>query len=704
MITKITGSHFDLGGTSVFRIVFAIGLLFTCVASAQPPLAYLAGHVTLDEAATRALRLQALEHTRVGHIPPRIILFPEVPVEIRVVCDGKTVALGETHLFLNLGSPKIPLAEGVYHFRLDTRAPQSNVLHSFTRAGLVGCTVGAFLPGFRSDLATIAAGKPADVNVTMHRAAESTGFLFSPTLWAAPQEARGLVNDASEKLRAARIDTERATADLRRALEIHPHYAQAWTLLAAIQETTDTAAARASYRQAIAADPSYLFPYQPSMRLETRQGAWQDVFDTATQLLQLCPHDDPEAWYDLAFAAVQLHRDAEAERSARRGLTEDGDRTVPELERLLGSILLAKGDRAAASEHFQNYLTGYAAAPDTAFVMRQLSLIAGPAAGTVPAPSGSSIAEMVALVRAELKTADEPAARRLRNVKLAERLDDRSIETLESEGAGPLTAAELRRLRDQSLRRPPSAVPAIASASVPSAVEQASVWAAATANSLHYNDSLPNFICTEMVRRYQEPEPKPYDTLEMRLTYFKRKESYQLISVNGKTSHLPDEQPGGVTSKGEFGSALSAIFAPGSHTEWHWDHWTTLARRPTHVYYFRIGVASSVYKLESRNREGGPVLAAWVAQQGYVYVDAETDRVLRISWQADDIPLNFEVQTASTRLDYGFADIGADRYLLPIAAEIRMASPGEEHCNEVVFREYRRFTADSNITFEAGKR
>ena len=157
------------------------------------------------------------------------------------------------------------------------------------------------------------------------------------------------------------------------------------------------------------------------------------------------------------------------------------------------------------------------------------------------------------------------------------------MESLESEGAGPRTIAELLRLRDESLRRPLPTVPAIDMAVPPSNEEQNRIWAAAAESAVRYMASLPDFICTQEVKRYQGSGDRPHDTLRLKLTYSEGKEDHQLLSINGDNTETSYDQLGGATTKGEFASELSEVFASASNAQYRWDHWTTLRNRPAHV-------------------------------------------------------------------------------------------------------------------------
>ena len=327
------------------------------------------------------------------------------------------------------------------------------------------------------------------------------------------------------------------------------------------------------------------------------------------------------------------------------------------------------------------------------------------AACLAAAQGRGSVSELVAEVRQELQRnrSDSQVAKDLRKGKLSERLDDRTVETLQSEGAGPETVAELLLMRDRSSDLPRPATPAIAEPPAPSPAEQVQIWNAAHENSLSYTENLPNFICSEVVRRYTDPNHKGgwrlADTLVLKLTYFGRKEEYKLMTVNNHSTSLRYEQMGGAITEGEFGSMLAAIFALKSRTNRTWDHWTLLRSRSTHVYSFSISAANSDYQITSgtTRRSEERVRAG---QRGYVYIDASTKMVVRVTAAAEGLPIDFSVQKVNLLLDYDFIDVGGSHYLLPLHSETLLEAPPFEHRNETDFLAYRKFSADATITFD----
>lgn len=321
------------------------------------------------------------------------------------------------------------------------------------------------------------------------------------------------------------------------------------------------------------------------------------------------------------------------------------------------------------------------------------------------AQKAGTVSDLVAEVRAGVQRnrGDSRMAKDLRRVQLSERLDDRTIETLESEGAGPETVQQLLLLRDRSSRLPRPATPAIPEPPAPSPAEQVQIWNAAHDNALSYTASLPDFICDEVVRRYTDPNEKGAwrlaDTLVLKLTYFDRQEEYKLMTVNNRSTGLSYEQMRGAITEGEFGSMLAAIFSLKSRTNRTWDHWTLLRSRPTHVYSFSIATANSDYQITS-GTDGRGDQRLRVGQHGYVYVDASTKMVVRLTAVADGFPVNFSVQNVNLQLDYDFIDVGGSHYLLPLHSETLLYAPPFQHRNETDFLMYRKFSADTTITYD----
>ena len=112
----------------------------------------------------------------------------------------------------------------------------------------------------------------------------------------------------------------------------------------------------------------------------------------------------------------------------------------------------------------------------------------------------------------------------------------------------------------------------------PSAEEQARKLEQVREAALNYSRSLPDFICTQVVKRYVDATGRdrwtPIDTLTVKLSYFGQKEDYKLLSIDNKPTNLEYMKAGGASSKGEFGTVLYMVFSPKSATEFQWNSWT----------------------------------------------------------------------------------------------------------------------------------
>jgi len=317
----------------------------------------------------------------------------------------------------------------------------------------------------------------------------------------------------------------------------------------------------------------------------------------------------------------------------------------------------------------------------------------------------SRVNQVIALVRAQVAEnhPDAQVAKEVRKIKLAERLDDQIVEELESEGAGPKTVEELIGLRDRSRELPePAAALPFKHSPRPPIEEQRAMLSQARQTALAYATSLPDFLCTEVVRRFigEGSNWSLKDTLHLKLTYFEHREEYKLLTINGHATQKSYEDAGGSISEGEFGSILLQVFEPRSETQFRWDHWTTLRKREAQVLSFRVAPEHSTYHLAFGWVGQGGRDSTIVGQHGFVYIDRETNRVLRIWAAADSIPWDFPVQETSTMLDYDFTAISGQKFLLPLRADVRIGSTQMHTRNVLEFENYQKFGADATISFD----
>jgi hypothetical protein len=233
----------------------------------------------------------------------------------------------------------------------------------------------------------------------------------------------------------------------------------------------------------------------------------------------------------------------------------------------------------------------------------------------------------------------------------------------------------------------------------PDSMQQKQVLADATEHALNHEKNLPNFICTQTTRRFEDFNGKngwrPIDIIVERLTYFEHREDYKVIELNGRSANVPHEQLGGASSSGEFGSVMKSIFTAETETEFHWQSWFNLRGRQTHVYAYRVLASKSNYHLKVPEKR----LDLVAGYHGLIFVDEHRHFVHRITAHPDGIPTSFPIQDVSLALDYEYTRIGDADFLLPLQFELRSREGNLLVKNDVDYDNYRKFTADSNVTF-----
>jgi hypothetical protein len=304
----------------------------------------------------------------------------------------------------------------------------------------------------------------------------------------------------------------------------------------------------------------------------------------------------------------------------------------------------------------------------------------------------------------QLKHPDKQVAVFLSRLKLSERLEDGTIIELQALGAGPRTVEALRELQKAAANLPPVQPKPVVAPSTgpppPRRTEVEHILAEVREYAFGYSKRLPDFLCTQVTRRYEDPTGLEFwrqtDTLTARLTYFEQKEDYKLVMVNNSVvNNLKYEAVGGASSSGEFGSMLREVFDPDSQARFEWQRWATLRGKRAHVFEYRVAQPNSKWHIVYDRRMD--IIAGY---NGLLYVDADTNTVLRLTLVAEDIPPSFPVNEASTTLDYDYTTISEHKYLLPLRYVMRMRSGKYLSRNETEFRLYRKFTAEATITFD----
>ncbi len=344
-----------------------------------------------------------------------------------------------------------------------------------------------------------------------------------------------------------------------------------------------------------------------------------------------------------------------------------------------------------------------------------------------------NLQQLADFVRSELALkhyTDKQIAAYLKKVELTEKLTDKVILDLEAQGAGPKTVEALQSLRDKTttLKPPshdatyspatapdssPSEEPPTATLSAkpapippPDSVRQQQILDEIKQYALSYAQTVPNFICLQVTRRYIDLNASDHyrslGTILAQLSYNEGHENYKVFSVNNKlvdTSMENVSVGGGATSTGEFESLTRSIFQPNSNADFGWDHWGKLRGKVMAVFNYSIDSGHSSYSISYGS--GNDVQRIITAYKGLIYADPNTGAISRVTFEAVNIPKSFPVDATQEILDYDDVTISGQTYICPLKAQLKMKAGLQKSKNEIEFRNYRKFGTESTIVYDA---
>ena len=308
-------------------------------------------------------------------------------------------------------------------------------------------------------------------------------------------------------------------------------------------------------------------------------------------------------------------------------------------------------------------------------------------------------------------------------------LRDEIVEELRKRGIGfPLTDgmrslvatksgsdALLRRTLEEAERR---RVNPVSSARPPAAEAQELLDRTRTA-TLAAATAMPDFIVKQLIKRSRAYGTTtnwiPQDNLTIAVAYRANGgEQYKVLAVNGMPlgqeaketrDYTKDVAPGATSSGVEYISAVADVFKPESNTEFKLADTDTVQGRRTLVFEYQIERPLSHLTLSSGNglADSAPAVVT-VGSRGRVWIDRETNRVLRFEQIATEIPGDFPITAASTLIDYDWVTINDNKYLLPTHSEVLLTSTNRsmsvQSRNDIRFRSYQKFGAELKIIDE----
>jgi hypothetical protein len=213
------------------------------------------------------------------------------------------------------------------------------------------------------------------------------------------------------------------------------------------------------------------------------------------------------------------------------------------------------------------------------------------------------------------------------------------------------------------------------------------------------SEGLPNFIVQQNTTRYYSTtfpaRWRAQDVVTADVVSVAGKEEYRNILVNGKPSTRPIEKTG-AWSTGEFQTTLDDVLSPYTAAAFRKSTDDNLNGRPTYSYTYVVQQDNSHWDIVAP--DGSKAAPPY---SGTIWIDKATHNVMRIEEQTGPMPAGFIFDKAESTLEYGFVRIDGKDYVLPVHSEVLTCQRDSTACtkNEINFQNYRKFSADSNVTF-----
>ncbi len=291
-----------------------------------------------------------------GTEPSDRVLIERVCSTNSVRSEGYTDSKGRFSFQLGQSLQVVPdasetmFSDGTQGFASNTRTGTSNQSGSDP---YFDCELRARLAGHRSSTILLAGRRSMDNpnvgTLILYPMAKTDGLALSATTAAASKDARKAYDKGLSEAKKQKF--EQAEKEFRKAVDLHPKYAEAWLELGKTYAGRKRLPeAREALSKAIAADPQFVYPYEQLYRISFEEANWQELADTTDRLLRLNPYEFPEAYYFNGVAHYQLKNYDAAQKSLQQAITGDRRNSNPKAHYVLGLVLVQKHDYVSAAE------------------------------------------------------------------------------------------------------------------------------------------------------------------------------------------------------------------------------------------------------------------------------------------------------------------------------------------------------------------
>jgi len=209
---------------------------------------------------------------------------------------------------------------------------------------------------------------------------------------------------------------------------------------------------------------------------------------------------------------------------------------------------------------------------------------------------------------------------------------------------------------------------------------------------------LPNYTCTETVRRTERPKgsqkPSLIETVHLEVAYVEGKELFGWPGASKIDQPDIGKMVDGSAGNGYFGLFQKAIFST-SATVLKPAGPMTLNGKEALQFDYLIPKTSAPYRLTT---EFG---SAAVGFHGSLWVDRTTLELMRLTVEADNPPVVLGMAATSSTLDFSRQSIGNSTFALPRGAELTVVdTDGSVGVAELSFSGCHQFVGESVIRFD----
>ncbi len=227
---------------------------------------------------------------------------------------------------------------------------------------LSGCQLEADAPGYRSDPIFLTRRRPMDRaevgTIILTPLGGIQASIVSATSLAAPKKAKSSFEKGIKELgkgTSARLD--KAMEDFQKAVDEYPEYAAAWTTLGQVKaQSGDSDGAIVALEKALDADPRYIRPYEPLVRLYITKGDWEHTAELAKFVLSVNPADTKMRWYQAVSTFETGHDDDAIAMLNEIQNDAEGAKQFPQTHHVMGLIYAKRGQFGEAAAAYKRYL------------------------------------------------------------------------------------------------------------------------------------------------------------------------------------------------------------------------------------------------------------------------------------------------------------------------------------------------------------